>query len=87
MTAERILAEHRGRLLELEAVPFGDRVALVIVGGERCAECGAGVRYVRGPQWSGWVAPELGGHLRGACYREADGTWRGHRPAGDRSAR
>ena len=48
---------------------------------ERCSRCGAGVLWRVGPQWSGWVAPELDGPLRDVCYRDADGAWRGHVPA------
>lgn len=63
-----------------------------VVERERCRRCGAAIVWRRGPQWSGWVALELVGHLRDVCEAvlerpgETVVTWLGHEPerGGDR---
>ncbi len=45
-----------------------------------CGRCGAAITWHVGPQWSGWRAPELDGHLRDVCYRDDTLTWYGHWP-------
>lgn len=46
----------------------------------RCEGCGAKLRWNVGPQYSGWIAPDLDGHLLHVCFRDADAVWQGHRP-------
>ena len=76
---------------ELEGIADLDERAFVAVGidrdagdghFQRCGECSAVIIWHKGPQYSGWRATNLDGHLRDICYRGADRVWVGHAPAG-----
>jgi hypothetical protein len=61
----------------LEAEAKALEIDLSRVGRHWCSQCGARLEWTDGPQWSGWIAPDMDGHLRDCCFLDENG-WVGH---------